>query len=124
MKTTAILKALGISYLYYDNLRERAFQEWCRIYSQKFAIPLSAMVKHDGLRNWYQTEWIKRVEEPFAHNYGDLFNKADGVLLKAVLIEYTYSIQDYWNQPILKMIKTESNGILGNQRTSGTRVSA
>lgn len=109
MSTTKILKALQISYLFYDNFREKCFQEWARKYSREFGISLRALVTHDGLRNWYHDQWQIMVEKPFVKENYEFFHMNAASALQDLVLTYPDKINNHYPAPILKMIKQESN---------------
>lgn len=125
--TQKIIKALRISYLIYDNFREIKFIDWCRKYAQKEGLSMHAMITHDGLRNWYQDNWLVFVEQAFAAHYAEELEDSDAdtmLTLFELLTVYPDIILETYPQPILNMIKTESNGTVRQKRTEGTRVGA
>src|SRR5690606_29266913 len=88
MTTTKIFNALGLSYLRYDNFRETCFLLWAQKYAQEFAISLRALAIHDGLRNWYQDQWMEYVEKPFYRNYSEFFESAEPDTLFKIFDQY------------------------------------
>lgn len=121
MKTTQrILEALKITYWSYDYIRETFFIEWCKKYSIEHRISLRAMITHDGLRNWYQDQWLEDVEKKFAKNYGDFFGKADEIVLEKIMYEYADNLLEHYPGSLIAMIKNElkplNNGIFIYER--------
>lgn len=127
--TQQILTAFSLSYLHYDNLRERKFADWCLKYAKEFSISIRAMMCHDGLRNWYHDQWQVFVEQAFTAHYAQELSDPeadiDNILaLMDLFLTYPDIILEIYPKPLLNMIKTESNGTIRQKRLEGARVSA
>lgn len=106
--TNQMLKALGIAYPVYDNFREQKFQEWCLKWCREKAISLQAMVKHDGLRNWYQDQWLAHVEKAFLKDNADFLEMDAQDLLQDLFFTYPDRLMDFHPGPLLELIKNDS----------------
>lgn len=107
--TNQTLEALGLSYPVYDNFREAKFQEWCRKWCREKAMSLRAMVKHDGLRNWYQDQWLTLVEKTFLHDHADYLELDAPGALQELFFEYPERILAFHPGPLMEIIKNESH---------------
>ena len=116
MKTTkSILNVLRINYLLYDNFREACFLNWSKKIARNQAISLKALVVHDGLRNWYQDQWLQLVENQFIKENQDFFDLDQTEAMQDIFFEYPERIENFYPQPLLEIIKKESHGL--NERT-------
>ena len=113
--TKQVMSAIDCgSYIAYDNYREAHFQNWCKKYAGEMNLSLRVLVTHDGLRNWYQDQWIMMVERPFVKMYGDQFNSTDPEIketLAHIFFTYAPTLEQIWPSGLLKMIKKETHEI-------------
>ena len=109
--TNTILSTLCVRYLDYDNYRESCFWNWCKNYSLGDRMSLQSMVKHDGLRNWYQDQWLNLVERKFLIDCKDYLKLEDmEPELMELFLTYPISLHEFYPKPLLEMIKNETNG--------------
>lgn len=66
-----ILKALGVSYKTYDDYRYSCFLDWCAQYGLKLNLSIRQLSQNKNLFNWYQTQWIYQVDNPFFRQVGE-----------------------------------------------------
>lgn len=118
--TNQVLKALEISYLNYDNYREACFQNWIKKYAREYAISIRAMITHDGLRNWYHDQWQLMVEKPFVKENQAYFDLDAADVMQDVFFSLPERIEGIYPITLLKMIKSEENGIIELPRIKGT----
>lgn len=107
--TNQTLEALSISYPVYDNFREANFQRWCLKWCREKAVNLRAMVRHDGLRNWYHDQWLANVEKAFLKDNADFLEMDAKDLLQDLFFAYPARLMDFHPGPLLEMIKNESH---------------
>ncbi|CVK17244.1 hypothetical protein Ga0061079_1312 [Apibacter mensalis] len=115
--TNEILQALGISYWQYDHYREQCFYRWCIEHSYKSFIDIRQLYQHDGVRNWYLDTWVFYVEKPFIRENKDFFVLNEKQHLVEILTLYTYKLERFYPQTLLKIIKKENHAVLNNRRS-------
>lgn len=108
-KIKIIHRALGITFLSYENCRDTHFNMWCNKYAVLYALPLKAMVSNDHIYNWFCQVWQHQVETPFCkdnrayieakvndpHNFQDLF------------LQYTDVVMNYYPNALLLDLKQQ-----------------
>lgn len=115
--TNEILQALGISYWQYDHYREQCFYRWCIEQSYKSFIDIRQLYQHDGVRNWYLDTWVFYVEKPFIRENKDFFVLNEKQHLVEILTLYTYKLEGFYPQTLLKIIKKENHAIFNHRRS-------
>ncbi|WP_425628831.1 hypothetical protein [Cellulophaga lytica] len=110
-KRDTIHKAMGITYLAYENCIDTHFNDWCRKYSFCYAIPLRKLVVNDHLYNWYCDQWIQKVELPFYLDHQD-YLEAGIIEVNAyqdLLLQYADVLQTFYPKMLLLQLKKEHN---------------
>lgn len=108
-KNETIRKALGITYLVYDNFRSTCFENWCAIYASKEALPQRKLICNDYLYNWYCDQWVQLVEEVFYSDHKDYLESSVEApdTFQDLFFEYPKTIERTWPQALLKMIRKD-----------------
>ena len=107
----ALAHQLGLTYLQYENLRYKFYNEWCTNLCNTAigrGLHLKTLITHDTLLNWYDDQWYSEVEKTIERLYGNditLFN-ADDVLLLITI--YAENILQYYPSVLLKKITTRA----------------
>jgi len=109
MKTTQkILKATGLSYSLYDAWRNEYFINWCyEIAKKEFMSPL-ALIKHDGILNWYCDMWLIHVERQFLKDYGNDLEQLSSKQVQELLMTYPEEINAMVPTALIQMIKPKT----------------
>ncbi|HUH35116.1 MAG TPA: hypothetical protein VL022_04720 [Moheibacter sp.] len=105
-----ILRTLRLTYAQYDNYRESCFMRWCTKYAMYEAVSLRTLYTHDGLRNWYQTQWLVMVERKFLKEHHDFLQLEDATgELQDLFLTYAPSLEANYPKPLLELIKSEKH---------------
>lgn len=110
-KNNIIRKALGnITLLNYENYREAYFNRWCHKYAVLFAIPLKEMVSNDYLQNWYQDQWLQKVELAFYMEYQEYLEEGVDAPDRFMdyFFEYPPKLEKHYPKTLLNMIKKDN----------------
>lgn len=122
--TARILKALSLPYGLYDNYKESWFTSWCQIWCREKALPLRAMITHDGLRNWYHDQWNAHVDKQFLKDNSDFLALNTPGELQDIYFTYPEKLMMVYPKVLFEMIKEETHGITEIHRAEGARVHA
>lgn len=93
-KKTNILDVLGISYMVYDNYRERQFQIYCSALAEQYFMSYKLLHTNDWMQNYFHDMWQIHVEQSFLRDNVDYFDMCEPKLLRGLFQEYTRNVID------------------------------
>ena len=108
-KSKELAKAMGITYLEYENCRDTHFGLWCNHYSVQHAVPLRTLQTNDHLFNWFCDMWLRHVELPFYMQIMPYLEAGieDPQTVQDLFMEHTDAIKGFYPKPLLNTIKKQ-----------------
>lgn len=122
--TQQILTALGVPYRIYDNYKESWYLSWCQTWGREKALPIRALVAHDGLRNWYHDQWNFHVDKQFLKDNSEYLDLNSNGEMQDIYFTYPDRLLSIYPKVLFQMIKEETDGIIEVRRTERARVHA
>lgn len=98
---------LGMSYLEYENYRHEYFLHYCKRLAQAKYIPLELLTKNDHLKNWFDSEWVAKVEREIQQKYEPLEVFDEKEIDYLIELFYDYNVADYYPNVLVKEICKE-----------------
>lgn len=89
-----ILEVLQISYMTYDNYREKQYQAYCERLAAFNSISYKILHSNDFMQNYFCDMWLLHVEKAFMRDNAAYFKMCEPELLRSLFAEYTRNIID------------------------------
>lgn len=114
-----ILHVLQLSYVAYDNYREKQYQDYCRDLANKTFIPYRQLHQHDYMRNYFSDMWLLHVERRFLSENEQYIALCEPEMMRSLFDAYVRNLIDsgsvqMYPAPLLREIKKSTMKVMSN----------